>query len=419
MRPRLAGAMTTCVSAALLGAFVVSPALAAPHLQFSGFGTVAAGTVDTENLEIMKYDDTVNFDSDSVFAVQADLSTDTGLSATAQLVARGITYSDDEERYDPAFDWGFVAYQWGNKARFRIGRIRTTSYLYAETLEVGYTYPWVRPPIQNYVTYSQASQNFDGADATFYQMSDLGVVEYRVGFGDADSVYRDYEITTTARSFTVTLTQEEDRWKYSFYRVYTTADNPQLDFVVNYFASKATVDPIFNAMGETLLQDDLPHDYHALGWEHDNGDWLITAEAHYTPLPKEQLAIEAIGGYVSVARQLDPWMPYVVIGYHDSHLDPEIIGRFEQSYAAIPAGSDVLLDILRNSIVANLESINIKETTLTAGIRYDVSDSLCVKLENQYFRFHADTVGQFTHSAPAADKPTSANLTTLAVDFTF
>ena len=80
------------------------------------------------------------------------------LSVTAQLVAKGV---DD---FNPEFDWYYVTYQANEDWTFMAGRRNIPMYYFSEYAEVGYAYPWMRPPSNLY--WWQVTQ-FDGAHAMY------------------------------------------------------------------------------------------------------------------------------------------------------------------------------------------------------------------------------------------------------------
>jgi predicted porin len=47
-------------------------------------------------------------------------------------------------------DWAFASYKLNNNVSVRAGRVRLPLYLASEYVEVGYAYPWVRPPAEVY-----------------------------------------------------------------------------------------------------------------------------------------------------------------------------------------------------------------------------------------------------------------------------
>ena len=161
------------VASALLVFFSQS---ANAELKISGYGSIIAGkTLGTVNdplnpgqkrdeiltadfYDVGQYNNDLTFKAESILAVQGTYRFNNKLSFTAQLVAKGV---DD---FKPEFDWYYVTYQANEDWTFMAGRRNIPMYYFSEFAEVGYAYPWMRPPSNLY--WWQVTQ-FDGAHAMY------------------------------------------------------------------------------------------------------------------------------------------------------------------------------------------------------------------------------------------------------------
>lgn len=161
------------VASALLVIFSQS---ANAELNISGYGSIIAGktlgTVDdplnpgqtrdeiltADFYDVGQYTNDLTFKAESIIAVQGIYKFNNKLSVTAQLVAKGV---DD---FNPEFDWYYVTYQANEDWTFMAGRRNIPMYYFSEYAEVGYAYPWMRPPSNLY--WWQVTQ-FDGAHAMY------------------------------------------------------------------------------------------------------------------------------------------------------------------------------------------------------------------------------------------------------------
>lgn len=161
------------VASALLIIFSQS---ANAELKISGYGSIIAGktlgTVDdplnpgqkrdeiltADFYDVGQYNNDLTFKAESILAVQGTYKFNSQLSVTAQLVAKGV---DD---FKPEFDWYYVTYQANEDWTFMAGRRNIPMYYFSEFAEVGYAYPWMRPPSNLY--WWQVTQ-FDGAHAMY------------------------------------------------------------------------------------------------------------------------------------------------------------------------------------------------------------------------------------------------------------
>ncbi|AZZ98081.1 hypothetical protein [Pseudoalteromonas sp. R3] len=151
-------------------------ASAMAEMRISGYGSIIAGktlgTVDdplkpgqtrdeiltADFYDVGQYDNDITFNAESILAVQAVVDLNEKFSVTAQLVAKGV---DD---FEPEFDWYYVTYQASDQLTLMAGRRNIPMYYFSEFSEVGYAYPWMRPPANLY--WWQVTQ-FNGVHAMY------------------------------------------------------------------------------------------------------------------------------------------------------------------------------------------------------------------------------------------------------------
>jgi len=105
------------------------------------------------------------------------------MSATAQFIAHGGT-----SNYNLETDWAYIDYKVLPRLRFRIGKYKIPQFILSDYLDVGYAYPWVRPPQDVYATNPLVSLN--GIDMLY--IINLGrskiLIDLFVGDGTHNSV---------------------------------------------------------------------------------------------------------------------------------------------------------------------------------------------------------------------------------------
>ncbi len=90
-----------------------------------------------------EYKDGESVEAVSRGAVQLGYDFTDKLSGTLQLLAdRG----GDSSGVDLNVDWAFLTYQATDALALRGGKLRIPVFMFSETIDVGYSYPWVRPP---------------------------------------------------------------------------------------------------------------------------------------------------------------------------------------------------------------------------------------------------------------------------------
>jgi len=127
------------------------------RFHFSGYGSfvggkVISGEVDPsgeKEFQVDFYDyafytEEFDFEQESMVAVQMRAEISDKLNATIQLVAKGA------DGWSPDVDWAYLSYQTSADGSLMVGRRMLPMYYFSEYMEVGYAYPWIRPPANLY-----------------------------------------------------------------------------------------------------------------------------------------------------------------------------------------------------------------------------------------------------------------------------
>jgi hypothetical protein len=139
----------SAIASALAAIMASSPASA---IQFDGFFTVGAATHDDKNknryigsLGDRGITDDITFETDTRFGLQmsSDVAEDT--SVVAQILATGV-----DSNFNAVVEWAYVDYEINNYISLRAGKIKQPVYLVNDYVEVGFAYPWIRPPVEVY-----------------------------------------------------------------------------------------------------------------------------------------------------------------------------------------------------------------------------------------------------------------------------
>jgi hypothetical protein len=145
-------------------------------LKITGYGSIimgkTLGTVDdplnpgqtrdeiltADFYDVGQYTNDLTFKAESIFAVQARMNFSSDFGVTAQLVAKGV------DNFEPEFDWFYLTYKVKDNLTLLAGRRNIPMYYFSEYSEVGYAYPWMRPPSNLY--WWQVTQ-FNGISALY------------------------------------------------------------------------------------------------------------------------------------------------------------------------------------------------------------------------------------------------------------
>lgn len=398
---------------------VSPPALADLQWDFSGFASIGAGKLSNNSLTFMDYTgDEWSMDSDSALALQSIVQISNRWSVTGQVLAKGYSF-DEHTPYEPRLQWLFASFDVSPEVRVRAGRLRTPHFLYSESLEIGYSYPWVRPPIEMYANFLEPFANYDGADITLQQEFGDFDSEFKLFAGTTDGEYRGRDVNVEKLGgFTALTRWEEFTFRYCYNWNRMSIYDPALQYPISLYelAADITHMPVFDDIANSLRLDSKVYQYHGLGMQWEHGAWTVIGEKLKTQGPGKQFSFENDGWYLTVARQIEDFMPYVSVGEYRSQMDPAINDRILSTYAQIPEGLSADLDNLRLATMLGISDLSVYHKSLTTGIRYDFHSNAALKLETEYFHFRS--TGQMLFDG-SKEQPDSVLATSIVIDVVF
>ncbi|MCY7295923.1 porin [Alteromonas sp. a30] len=341
----------TCLIAAL--GFVAS---ASAEVKLSGFASFVGGKFSEDSYSYLEYDNDFSFSPDTVLGIQlgADLADD--IKVTAQLISKGLN------DYDVEVELAYLTYSVNPFWDVRVGRLRTPLFYYSDFLDVGYAYPWIRPPS---VTYRVDAASFDGMDML-----------YRTRLGGWDSTFQ----------LVYGADEEENVESNGLYGLTMTFNRDWLTFRLGYISSEVTVFseelvPIFDgirAAGFGDVADDFDPGqprrsrYLAAAMIVDYNDWLVNMEYTQVGWDKSSIFLHDSAWFAMVGRRFGDYTVHLT--YSTQEDDPD----FEDNtipLSGVPAGIATLGNVL-NAIISNEQ-----QDSLTLGVRYDVAGGVALKAE--------------------------------------
>lgn len=355
------------VMALTLAGLLATPAYA--DLTINGFASIKAGmTLDSED-SLYGYDDSLDFNNESLFAVQMMSDLGEKLSVTAQLMGRGAN------DFDVEFEWAFISYQLNDDWRVNAGRLRTPFYKYSDFRDVGYAYDWLRVPQS---VYGLGFDNIEGI--SFYHTTQLGnfdsSLQLVAGAYDGDAVVSGNAVDAEIKDILgVTWELGQDwysfRAAYLFGKVSIDAQSAQLQPGVSFgdfFASLTGAG--FAALVNEIAITEEDGAFFGLGFTADKNDWLLVAE--YTTVKVDDSFIaDQKNFYVSLGRRFDGITPYISYEREDNEAKEQIYTPY---LAALPAP-------LALPVVGIVQSQARDAQTYNLGLRYDFHPSAAFKLQ--------------------------------------
>lgn len=162
-------------------------------IEFNGFISTIGSYATEREVHGYEYKE-VTLSPDSRFGLQISTNLSHRLSATGQMVARS------EEQFSTELAWAYISYQAGRDTQFRMGRFRAPFFLYSDHQEVGYSYPWISPPLEVYALQFDSVEGFDLIHQIPLGPANLQIQAYAGSLDDRFALSKtDFEFKTRLR----------------------------------------------------------------------------------------------------------------------------------------------------------------------------------------------------------------------------
>ena len=366
------------VAAAIIaiGAGTVQAEDSRPIFKVTGFGTFAIAHADNHNADFVSsywfqpngVGKTRNWSTsiDSRAGAQMNARLSDELSAVVQIVSE----QHWNNSYRPSVEWANLKYAFTPNFSVRAGRVLLPTYMWSESRKVGYTNPWVRPPVELYNLLGVT--NNDGIDATYRYT--LGGVKNTLS-----ALYGKTEVTISGGA--------KAKLKQST-GIANTVEYGDLTARLGYQQMKMDMPALagFNALGCTRCDSDVPLKIANLGFSYDVADWFMMGEWARSWLNKEAFAIGGVktSAYLTAGIRLGAYTPYLTYGQLKQTVAPTILPGNPQRSASL-------------------------------GLRWDFTRNADLKLQYDRVRPGTGSAGLFVNAGAAA----GGNVLSAAVDFVF
>jgi len=339
------------IAVSLLVVFTPIKSFAAENYRINGFLSVVGGKTlgkgDTRRVDWPSngaYNDELDYSPDTVLGIQLQFVINEKTTATGQLVSRG---GDD---LNTEVEWAYVSFAVTNDLTIHAGRKRAPFYLYSDFLDVGYTYHWIRPPME---IYGDPFTSYNGISADY--LISLGDWDMVVGLYSGSETYED----DTDDIDSIELVFDVDEIIGGF----LTVSNHTYLLRTNYFRGKVSL-----SFGENFIAD-------------FDGDTSIDLFLPKGTVIKEDSRVEFWG----FAAKANYESFFGIAEYTKTLLLPR--GDFTNYYLSIGARIGKLTPHLTysNRLADDVETKAEKSETsaVTLGIRWDVALDVALKIEYQ------------------------------------
>lgn len=323
---------------------------AGSRMRISGY--MSAGVVYSEDAAVTgdgqnEFENEFTYRTDSKAGIQFDYRLAPEWTATLQLTTAGKTdWSVDT-------DYAYLKWQAQDWLAIRAGRLRLPFFMYSESISVGFTYPWARPPLGFYIT---SIANYEGADAliTFETGDFVHLLQPYFGTGDGilPNGYR-----TEARDgmgLVYELSKGNLTGRLQALQINSTLTDPT-----------GALQGVLDQWAREVIH------YYTAGIRYDNGALLVLTE--WSRIDSEGTPgrdVEA--GYLTLGYTIGDFQPYATYmktqTIHESQQNPLAVTR-NPPYAATGTG---------------------------VGLRYNITSSVSLKMQADHYYNFDGTQGIFS-----------------------
>lgn len=358
---------------AVLSALAVNSAQA---IQFDGFMTAGAAIHDdskNKNTYIGSLGDRgitndLTFETDTRFGLQISSDVSEDMSVVAQILGTGV-----DGNFNAIIEWAYIDYEIHDVASIHVGKIKQPVYLVNDYVEVGYAYPWIRPPSEVYYLNNPLNTinglelllQFPVGDGTLSFQPYIGsnrddIPNAGGAFFEAEKIYG-MDVKYSGRGYTAHVSN------FHCNRVDTTGQLTGVDA-----GPLGSVDINLNGSGEC--------DVTAAGLNLDISNVVVYAEWQKRTTTDELSRPfgDQTAWYTTIGYRFGKWLPHLTFATIDG--DASTFG-LSTGNGAITGGN--LLGASINFPVAI-------QTSITAGLRYEVNDSAALKVEYQVVDVETD-----------------------------
>ena len=357
------------LSAAIVSVLASTPAQA---IQFDGFMTAGAAKIvtiddaDKGNIYIGSLGDRgitedLTFEKDTRFGLQVSSDITDNMSVVAQLLGRG-----DQGNFNAIIEWAYIDYEFHDTTSIHVGKIKQPVYLVNDYVEVGYAYPWIRPPQEVY--YSNNPLNtVNGIELLLQFPVGKGTLSFQPYLGSN----RD-EIANGGGAYFEAENIYGIDIKYSGRGYAVHASNFQCEVKVFGTPFVQSADLVGGTVAVDLDGSKGDCNVSSTGFNLDLANVVVYAE--WQKRTTDETLSRAFGDtesyYATLGYRIGKWLPHLTFASIEG--EASTVGLPTNGAAEVVTGPATGFNI--NFPVAI-------QTSITAGLRYEVNDSAALKFE--------------------------------------
>jgi hypothetical protein len=342
------------------------------------------------------------------------------LSAIVQVVSQHLY----DNTWRPQIQWANLNYQPTPDLSIRAGRSVAAPFLLSDTSLVGYTYPWIRPPIELYGELPVSNQ--DGL-AVNYHLHGAVQQTFSVSYGQTNlKIKGGGEVS--ARKFLETSDAMEVgalTFRIGYTSLRAATDIPTLDPLFAGFtqfgAEASSVGfPAAGAQASALgasysLRESSAFSFSmaTVGVSYDPGDWLLMAE--WARTASDGLLTSSTAWYLMGGHRFGKFTPYVTLGRVQSgnNVNPGI------GTSGLPPPLAAAAATLNGGLAAALGEFAPSQSSATVGLRWDAMKDIDFKLQYDRVRLDENSIGRLGNEQLGFRAGPDVNAVSVSMDFVF
>jgi hypothetical protein len=381
----------------LLAVLLINAGAANAAVDISGFASVGAMASDTDATFLSGSDvigESASFGADNTLGLQVSADVNKQTSVAAQLLAKGTVDS-----YSIAAQWAYISYELSDKVSARMGRLNFPATLFSEYQEIGFSYPWVRAPMEVYTVLPLAT--YSGLDLVY--SFDSGQINWLIQpfIGSSPGIKAVGGSGEATLAYGATLTANLDNGKLSF--TATQAEGVEFIFSTGGADLSLNIDMTFLSAGIEYEQNNV-----VLIAE------LVNKNIHNNPQGDIRTISDMMAGYITLGYRVGDFLPHFT--FSDTRSDHQ--SAFFPAGSALPSppptGVPAAFWLAPQDMIIPGNGELILQKSYTLGLRYDFSSQAALKVDYQKIIPDDNSWGVFF-----SDPGDEVNLLSFAVDVVF